>query len=284
MICLAELTTREAARVAADPRAVVLLPLGAIEQHGPHLPLVVDLLVAETLAAEIAPYLKRAGYRLVLAPALPYGVSTLAVGWSGTVSLSPATFRRLVVEVVRSLARSGFRRFVLTNYQADPDPLGAMAAIRRALMRPPGLTVLFAGFAPGPAGISRMINPRVRRAMKSPRPDAEWHSGELETALVLWRRPALVRRALARRLPPIWVDFHGRLRAGARNFRELGPGGAGYFGWPATARAATGRTVMKLRARLIAAELLAALDPPARASRRASIDLSAPGKHRARKG
>src|SRR6202008_1128041 len=116
MIRLAELTTRSAARLALDPRAVVLLPLGAIEQHGPHLPLLVDLLGAETLAVEIAPYLRRAGYRPVLAPALPYGVSTLAGGWSGTVSLSAATFRRVVVDVVRSLARSGFRRFVLTNY------------------------------------------------------------------------------------------------------------------------------------------------------------------------
>jgi hypothetical protein len=95
--------------------------------------------------------------------------------------------------------------------------------------------------------------------MRSPRPDAEWHSGELETALVLWTRPRLMRRALARRLPPVWIDFSGRLRDGARNFRDLGAGDAGYFGWPAAARAATGRTVMKLRAKLIADELVTAL-------------------------
>src|SRR5262249_4385915 len=151
---------------------------------------------AETLAVEIAPYLRRAGYRPVLAPALPYGVSTLAVGWSGTVSLSAATFRRGVVDVVRSLARSGFPRFVVTNYQADPGHLAAMAGIRRALARPPGLSVLFAGFTPGRRRVTPMTHPRVRRAMRSPRPEAEWHSGELETALMLWRRPELVRRAI----------------------------------------------------------------------------------------
>src|SRR5438046_7874524 len=69
---LAELTFREAARLARDRRSVVLLPLGAIEQHGPHLPLLVDWLGAEELARRIAPHLSRAGYRPILAPALPY--------------------------------------------------------------------------------------------------------------------------------------------------------------------------------------------------------------------
>src|SRR5437773_7421494 len=85
---LAEYTHVEAARLARDRRSLVLLPLGAVEQHGPHLPLLVDWLGAEELARRIAPHLERAGWRPVLAPALPYGVSTLAAEWSGTVSLS----------------------------------------------------------------------------------------------------------------------------------------------------------------------------------------------------
>ena len=54
---------------------MIILPLGAIEEHGPHLPLLVDWLGAEELARVIAPYLRRAGWRPVLAPSLPYGVS-----------------------------------------------------------------------------------------------------------------------------------------------------------------------------------------------------------------
>ena len=88
MIRLAERTTREARRLARDRRSVILLPLGAIEQHGPHLPLHVDWLGAEEIARRVGPALARAGYRPVLAPGLPYGVSTLAEDWSGTVSLS----------------------------------------------------------------------------------------------------------------------------------------------------------------------------------------------------
>jgi hypothetical protein len=59
-----------------------------------------------------------------------------------------------------------------------------------------------------------------------------------------------------RRLPPIWVDWRRALKAGGTTFRRMRPGGAGYFGSPAAARAATGRRAMALRARLIATELI----------------------------
>jgi creatinine amidohydrolase len=260
MIRLADRTSPEAARLARDPRAVVLLPLGAIEQHGPHLPLAVDLLGAEEIARRLGPLLRRAGWRPVLAPSLPYGVSTLAVGWSGTVSLSIGTFRRLVVEVVRRLAEHGFRRFVLTNYQADPDQLRAIALAHRDLAHR-RVRVLVAGFVPGASVPNAMMNPSVRRRLRSPNPDAEWHSGELETAMMLSRHPALVRGRIAKRLPPVWVDFRGALARGARNFRTLAPDGRGYFGAPGVARAATGRTVMALRVRRMAAEIDRALRP-----------------------
>jgi creatinine amidohydrolase len=258
MISLARLTAPEAAKLARDPRAVVFLPLGAVEQHGPHLPLLVDWRGAEELARRVAPYLRRAGWRPVLAPSVPYGVSTLAVGWPGTVSLTVATLRRIIVEVVGALASHGFRRFVLANYQADPDHLRAMAEARRVL-RCRRVQVLVAGFEPGARPPTPMNNARVRALMRSPRPDAEWHSGELETAFMLATERRLVREEIMRRLPPAWFDFRGALARGARNFRRLGPGGAGYFGWPAAARARTGREAMALRGRMIAAELVRAL-------------------------
>jgi creatinine amidohydrolase len=244
--------------VARDRRSVILLPLGAVEQHGPHLPLSVDWLGSEELARRVAPHLRRGGWRPVLAPSLPYGTSTLATAWAGTVSLRAATTARLVVEIVRALRAHGFRRFVLTNYQADPDHLRAIAAARRALTRA-GIQVLVAGFAPPGRGASPMLDPRVRALMRSPRPEREWHSGELETAMMLSVAPRLVRRATARRLPPAWVDWAAALARGARRFERMQPGGRGYFGWPAAARAATGRRVMALRGRLIAATLLVEL-------------------------
>jgi creatinine amidohydrolase len=234
---------------------VIVLPLGAIEEHGPHLPLLVDWLGAEELARVITPYLRRAGWHPVLVPSLPYGVSPLALDWSGTVSLSIATLRRVVCEIIRALARHGFRRFVLANYQADPGHLRAMALIKRDAERRRRVQVLFAGFTPGRPSAA-MVNPRVTALLRSPQPEREWHSGELETAMMLAVRPKLVRRALARRLPPAWVDVKRALASGPTTFRKMNPRGRGYFGWPAAARAETGRAALKLRARLISRELI----------------------------
>jgi len=269
MVRLAELTWPEARRLAHSRRSVVLLPLGAIEQHGPHLPLSVDWIGSEELARRVAPHLRRRGWRPVLAPSLPYGASPLAAAWPGTVSLTPATTARLIVEVVRSLARHGFRRFVLTNYQADPGHLRAIARARRTLAHGSRVQVLVAGFAPDDGRANPMLDPRVRRLMRSTRPAGEWHAGELETAMMLAVAPALVRRAVARRLPAAWVDWAGALARGARTFKAMNRGGRGYFGSPAAARASTGRRVMALRGRLIATALLTALAawPPRRQRR-----------------
>jgi creatinine amidohydrolase len=135
MIRLAERTHEEAARLARHPKSVIVFPLGAIEENGPHLPRLVDWLGVEELARVIAPYLQRGGGRPVLVPSMPSGASLLAEDWSGTVSLSIGTLRRVVGEVIRGLARHGFRRLVLTNYQADPGHLRAMALIKRSAER-----------------------------------------------------------------------------------------------------------------------------------------------------
>ncbi len=91
----------------------------------------------------------------------------------------------------------------------------------RALCRKAGrVQVLFAGFAPGHSNAA-MVNPRITALLRSPRPDEEWHSGELETAMVLAVHPGLDRRALARRLPPGWVDVRRAPAAGRTTFREM---------------------------------------------------------------
>jgi creatinine amidohydrolase len=130
MIRLAELTWPEARTLARDIRAVILLPLGAVEEHGPHLPLLVDWLGSEELARRVAPHLSRAGYRPVLAPAMPYGVSTLAADWNGTVSLSVGTLRRVLV------AWSGAWR--ATASAASSSPTDSRAPARRQRRRQAG--------------------------------------------------------------------------------------------------------------------------------------------------
>jgi creatinine amidohydrolase len=199
----------------------------------------------------------------ILLPGLPYGASPLARGFAGTISLSARTLVAVATEILDALAAQGFRRFVLANYQADPAHLAAMARVRRRVERRRGVRVLFAGFAPAPRPQRAMANPRVTRLLRSPRPDREWHAGELETSLVLAVRPRLVRARLARRLPPHWIDVRAALAAG-QTFGEMDASGRGYFGWPAVARALTGRRALTLRARLLARVVLAGLGPPLR--------------------
>jgi len=67
------------------------------------------------------------------------------------------------------------------------------------------------------------------------------------------------RGATLRRLPPAWVDVRRALAAGGTTFRKMNPKGRGYFGWPAAARAETGRAALKLRARLISQDLISEL-------------------------
>src|SRR5215470_3658329 len=253
MIRLAEHPWPVAARLARDPRSVVLLPLGAVEQHGPHLPLLVDWLGAEELARRIAPHLRRAGWRPILVPGLPYGASPLARGFAGTISLSARTLTAVASEILEALVAQGFRRFVLANYQADPAHLEAMARIKRRVERRRAVRVLFAGFAPATQVQRAMTNARVTRLLRSPRPDREWHSGEMETSLVLAcpaapraRSPRAAAAATldrfsrgARRRPV--VSGHGRvgtrlLRLAGRGARGHGPPRAG-----ATRAAARGR-------------------------------------------
>ena len=145
MIRLAECTWPKAQQLARDERALVILPLGAVEQHGPHLPLLVDWLGAEELARRIAPHLTRAGYRVVLAPSLPYGASPLAERWPGTVSLSRGTLVRVIVEVVRGLARP---RLPALRLRQLPGRRRAPARDGRCARAVRGVQVLFAGFSP----------------------------------------------------------------------------------------------------------------------------------------
>ena len=171
----------------------------------------------------VASYLQAAPLAIILAVFLLIPIATILV-----VSFWDYDFARIIPD------------FVLTNYQADPGHLRAIARAVRMLSREGHVQVLVAGFAPGDGRSNPMFDPRVRMLMRSPRPAAEWHGGELETAMMLAAAPSSVRRSVAHRLPPAWVDWSAALARGARTFEAMHPEGRGYFGWPAAARASTG--------------------------------------------
>ena len=126
---LGELSWTEVRDVAAtDP--VVLLPIGAVEQHGPHLPVHEDSIVAEWVADKLA---RRNGY--LVAPALHYGHSPMFRGYPGNLSLSAQTLRAVTYEILEALVQSGFRRIVLVDNNGGnvPPVTGAAMDARRDL-------------------------------------------------------------------------------------------------------------------------------------------------------
>lgn len=102
-------------REQARQNAVVILPVASLEQHGPHLPVEVDSLLGETVAARTAEKMVAAGQPVLVLPVLWTGLSEHHMTFGGTVTLDNAAFTALVEGVVRSVLRHGFRRVVLLN-------------------------------------------------------------------------------------------------------------------------------------------------------------------------
>ncbi|NBE93915.1 creatininase family protein [Nonomuraea sp. KC401] len=94
----------------AEQDPIILLPIGAVEQHGPHLPIHEDSIVAEWVADKLA---KENG--CYVAPALNYGHSGTFRGYNGNLSLSQATLRNVTYEIIEALVQSGFRRVIIVD-------------------------------------------------------------------------------------------------------------------------------------------------------------------------
>lgn len=111
-LLLQEMTRAEANEIA--PRALAVFPVGALEQHGPHLPVGTDYFsvehVSRAAAAEVASQIP-----VVVAPTLPFGSSHHHLPFGGTMSLSTETYYRTVYELAEALITSGFRRIFIVN-------------------------------------------------------------------------------------------------------------------------------------------------------------------------
>ncbi len=97
----------------------VILPLGAIEEHGRHLGLGTDSIEAETLGQRVS-----VDTGVILAPTLNYGMSMQQMGFPGTLSLRPATLITVLEDIIRALYHHGFRRvFILNGHGGNRSPL-----------------------------------------------------------------------------------------------------------------------------------------------------------------
>lgn len=122
-----ELASATSPAVPAGP--TVLVPVGSIEQHGPHLPLDTDTVIATTVAARAAEQMEAAGASVLVAPALSYGSSGEHQDFSGTSSIGTTVLHDVLVELARSM-RTWAARVVFVNAHG-----GNVVALRGAVRR-----------------------------------------------------------------------------------------------------------------------------------------------------
>ena len=256
MFELAKIPFPEVARLAESGKALVVLPVGVVEEHGAHLPLGLDSFAAEVYAGSAAPHLEEAGYEVVVAPTINYGVARAAIDFPGTLSLEPGTLRSMVVEIGRSLARHGFSRLAILNGHRDLEHMKALdeaaATLKESAMR-----AICLGFASDPAVTAACYREGVRQYYRSPRADLEGHGGESETSVALHGFPDLVKTEVIKDLDPNFDYDTEAFRNETKDYGSLS-GGRGYFGWPQAATAETGEKLIEVRGRNIAHVILKA--------------------------
>ena len=115
------------ARLPSD-RLVAVLPLGAIEAHGPHLPLGTDVIIAEAMARAGAQRLSDRGMDVVVLPAMSFAPAPFAAAFPGTVDTAPSATTLMITSIATSLARHGVRVTAVANAHHDPTHVASIRA------------------------------------------------------------------------------------------------------------------------------------------------------------
>ncbi len=218
----------------------VILPVGSLEEHGPHLPLGTDTLHALELARRVAQ--RRP---VLVAPPLFYGMCRSTSEHPGTVSLTGDTLRRLLTDLGREFYRHGLRNLVFISGHAGGTHMCALVEAGE---------ILLAELPQVRIAVVNVLD--LLREVLGARPDlvktkGDSHAGEVETALMLAAYPELVQGTA----PAEWPSFPKYVLV--RDKRRYWPGGV--WGDPGAASAAQGEEILAAET-LRLAEVIASLE------------------------
>ena len=192
------------------PSSVIVQPLGAIEQHGPHLPLVTDAAIATAVAEAAVPVAVERGVDVWLLPTLPYTKSNEHAWSPGTMWLSARTMLSVLEDIGRCVASTRARKIVFLNGHGGNSSLVSMA--NRELRLQFGLETFLA----------HPSQPADQGGVSSPSElGMGVHGGRDETSMMLFLRPDLVDMSKAVRAVPEHLA----------DFRHVKFGGSVPFGW-----------------------------------------------------
>ncbi len=229
-------------------RVVAVLPTGAVEAHGPHLPLRTDGVIAEAMAQEGGRRLAEADVPSVILPTLHYTAAPFAEGFPGTLSIQPETLTALVVDLGAALARSGFRTLAIANAHLDPAHLRSLRRAVREIEGAGQLAVVFPDLTRRP-WVQQLTEEFLSGAC---------HAGQYESSVVLASRPDLVREEIRKNLADNPSSLVTAIHEGKTTFEEAG-GPEAYFGLPAQASAAEGRDTTRVLGEILAQAVLETL-------------------------
>jgi creatinine amidohydrolase len=220
---LARLTYEEVAELCTGV-AVVIVPVGSVEPHGPHLPLETDTLISETCAARAADALERSGVRAVVAPSVPYGVTEYARGFSGAIGVEAAALTAMLRAIAERFLDCGFSHVSFVNNHLEP---AHDAAVRAAA----------AGFPDGDVSVACPLTRRWGRTLSDEFKRGDCHAGRYETSLVLASGRSA--RGAVGELPSVGLSLSDAIKEGKSTFLEIGMARA-YTGAPAEATSEEG--------------------------------------------
>ena len=227
-----------ATAVEPTPRVLALLPIGAVEAHGPHLPLSTDVTIAVSAAEAAVPGLEALGYSPRVLPPIAYTAASFAAGFPGTISVQPTTVSALILDVAISLGAQGVTALVLVNAHLDPEHLGSLR--EAASQSREALVVVFPDISRRPWAS------RLTDEFKS----GACHAGQYETSVVMAAAPGSVREDLRRHLPENPTSLSEAIGRGVTTFEEAGVDQA-YCGAPASATSEEGAQTIQTLGQIV---------------------------------
>jgi len=234
----------------SDKPVVAILPCGATEAHGPHLPLNTDVIISESMAIVSIPLLQAAGYEAAILPPLAYMPANYAEAFAGTINVSAATAKALILDIARGLKAQGVGCLALANSHFDPANVTVLREVSDEI-RQLGLPVAFPDFT------RRKLAQTLTEEFQS----GACHAGQYETSLILAARPDLVDEGMRRMLPDNPASLTEAFAKGARTFHEAG-GPNAYFGYPRNATAQEGMRSYAIMAEALVAAVKEVLPAP----------------------
>jgi len=244
---LAQLTWEEVRDLDRE-QTLVVLPVGAIEAHGPHLPLDTDVVIATAMARAGARKLADRGRVVLILPALAYTAASFGAAFHGTLSISAITVTALIVDVARSLSDQGFRLLALANVHLDPEHLTALHEAVKLAHADRLLPIVFPDLTRKPWGT------RLGDEFRS----GACHAGQFESSIVIVERPESVRETIRASLAANPSSLSQAIKAGKRTFEAAG-GSRAYFGDPAAATADEGARRIEALGSILEEAVLAAI-------------------------